>query len=1231
MIDALQSLWTTSPHAVAGGFGAFGTFLITLATWLFGKRAAKLKAAAAAPAGAAAAPAAAVPPAPTPLTSVWSAFLRSLPSAVRTAPVTLVLGERRAGKTALLTGARRGRLVGTSSTADTRVGLYFGDNQIVEEIGGDVLEDARAQTRADLDALFAQVAWQTPLVVVVLNPSLPSWQTAASLNELGQIVRARVDALGAARQRPVRVRVCLTHLDEAVGPGFGELVSALPPAGDATQGTDPYLPLRPASTSATDLSASLDGLSPYVTYGLRAPGFADVVRLLGAGGAGRGLLAKLAPFARSLFDAKTGVAPPVLDGIFLAALPAGKPAALSGDPFVVDQTARDDVASVVRGIDRKHAVRALGIAGVCAAVLALIYAGYYLAIVSAGRDVTAFTQAAAQFGPPVTPWPSLAVGQAEATAGESVTSVADAPWPLRSAFPRARQKIVAQTLQQIRDYYLLPVARTTDPETRVYAVALLYAATDDPIGQSIHGNEATWAARLGVPPQVVTDYVALSKTRWTEVPVLPPVADPGSGASLDGWYGYLSRLSAALGAPKLTPETLAPLVSDARNLGAYVRDVATTEKLVGLTSLLRSAGLPVDTWFGQVVSQGDAPQWVNGYRNDLAAVLTLVRQTSLGGVPDAKGKTLAQALDDLRGLVPPPPAPPASSALDGGTDGGGVADAGGAADAGAGTDGGAATDAGAPASPSVPAEYRFVLQGKQFTVSPARWSALVLASRAALYVRAFEDDTTRRSPFFTLAGPCTGAVGAAVVPSRGPTAVIPCLYTAAVFKSEVMPPLGAFDATLDLVALPSADRSVWTASITQAARDYGVAYHTAMSSYFGSYRLASPTAAALGADLTDMVSPTSFLTDFLKVVAQNADLGPQQGPYLGPIGDSVADFAPVVALMGPTPGKYPNLDKYYALLAPMLPLLGPALPAPAPAPGTPLDARLTPVGKLGLAMVTGGDASPYVAVQKWLDQQATPPGLRAPFVTPVTLAYQFGLASLAQTVQAAYTSEIAPTVQPLLARFPFTRTSDVDAASADVQAVFGPKGSFAQSFQKLVAPVCVDGGGGRWTAMSTPFGPVPLPAGALTTARRAGALATALWGDDGKPKALAFMVTPLPLPAVGAKRTVTLSSVRAGKTSVFGFNQTPTPQALPIEWGTVDSASVTLRTSATGGGDDRYQSTDVGPSEWSFYRLLNKGTTAGTVVSWSFPADTPGAPASAVSFGFPSDPWGPFSAPPSGS
>jgi type VI protein secretion system component VasK len=270
-------------------------------------------------------------------------------------------------------------------------------------------------------------------------------------------------------------------------------------------------------------------------------------------------------------------------------------------------------------------------------------------------------------------------------------------------------------------------------------------------------------------------------------------------------------------------------------------------------------------------------------------------------------------------------------------------------------------------------------------------------------------------------------------------------------------------------------------------------------------------------------------------------------------------------------------------------------------------------------------------VNRWLDQAAIPQPLRAPFLLPVQCAYRLGLTEVEGAVSRASEGEIVPTTEPFFYRFPFDRTSALDASGVDVQAVLGPKGSFLQTFDAVVRPVVDDLGQGRFAPKTAyPGRTVAVPTDLLDLARFAAQLRSALWTDDGQPRPLALSVQPLPLRSPSGPVTTTLSSLRAGKATVFGFNQTPSWHAVQVTWGAQDTASVALRANAAGSaGGESYHSIDAGPSDWAFLRLLAQAQTTNSVLgtvtaSWSLPVDASGAPPQLVSFSFQSDPWRPF-------
>jgi type VI protein secretion system component VasK len=277
--------------------------------------------------------------------------------------------------------------------------------------------------------------------------------------------------------------------------------------------------------------------------------------------------------------------------------------------------------------------------------------------------------------------------------------------------------------------------------------------------------------------------------------------------------------------------------------------------------------------------------------------------------------------------------------------------------------------------------------------------------------------------------------------------------------------------------------------------------------------------------------------------------------------------------------------------------------------------------------LNGGD-SPLTEVSAFLDAASIPTSMREPFLAPVDQTYRFGMADIEKAVKEGYEDDVRPEIDPLLGRFPFNTASSTDASAADVEASLGKKGSYWKAFDAIVVPVCDKSTDGVYTAKSAQGRTVQLPAGATKLAQWATKLGKVLWDKDGKAQPLYISAKPLPLPSMEPEETVTLSYLRSGSASVYGFNQTPAYQTLAAPWSPGEPSSVGLELTTTGGGEKQFASIDVENSDFAILRLLEKAKTTQTVVyTWEL---TPGGSASkpyAISFSLASNPFAPFRPP----
>lgn len=1133
------------------------------------------------------APAPAQPAAPQAMTRVWSSFVRGLPKSVRGAPVTLLVGPRRTGKSSTVVAVRQGRLTSTSATDDPRLALYFGDNQLVIELGADVWQDARAAAVRARRALVSALAWQTPVVTVVVDPTAAD-ATPEGLADVGRRLRALVDDLNARRSAPVELRVVLTHLD-VFAPGFSRLFTALEQANarEAQKSTGKApgveLPLTPAGAAAQELSQSMSKLAPYWTHGLTGSGFADVVAFAAA--SGPQVLERLSPLLDALIGVHSGVASAQVRGIYLAAMPVGAAPSLSGDPFAVTD---DDVTSTVT--ERRRVARTRWItAGVAAAAVVAALAWVYR---DQGVRISDAETAAANISSAGRSTGLAAALEAERTADTAVDRALSAPWPpLAAAYPQRKDALRTAFTSAVRDTFLLPRAREDDAARRALALGVIYAARGDSLASIVTALPRDAADRLGVPAVVTQDYLERSPSRWTVTPTLPTLTG-ARDTSLEAWSTFLSQLDAALRAATLTEDALVALQTSAADRRALVDQAGAQLAAAQIAGELRARALPVDTWLGAAVVSLEGATWVHDNASTLRPLLTMVQSGSLA-VPAQTAESLVDALATLDAMVQT-----------------------------------TSTSSSAPRPPV----FALGIEGRKFQFDSARWQALLESSRAARYLdeyMAAHGDETQMAPELVFARSCVGSVGGAAIRGRGPTGSIPCQYTREVLSQQIVPRLSALDRTLDRLDTSESERRRITAAATAATKEYAAAYGAALSSYYGSYQLTCSSADTLAAAVNDLLTPTSYLTQFLQTVAENASVGDVGDEYLAPVVDATADFASVVTLMTEDKGKYPLLAQYYAIILPTVPSLTVSPPGTRE-PGTALANRLSPLGRLALEFVADGETSPRRQARKWLDTQGVPPRLRAPFMAPLECAYKLGIREIEAAIATAYVDEILPATDPLLWRFPFDRRSPVDASGVDVQAALGPKGAFAQTFTLVVSPVVDALGQGRYQPKIGYAGkPVALPAGLLDLATYAAQLRGWLWGEDGRPRSIPLIIQPQPLRGPQSARASTLASLRAGKTTLFAFNQTPAWQPVAVSWGLGDSASVALRSANPKSGRDSYHSLDADPSDWAFYRLLTKASTVASVLGtvtavWRIPTGTQDSDPQSVSFVFQSDPWQPF-------
>ncbi|MDC3953874.1 hypothetical protein KEG38_08460 [Polyangium jinanense] len=1103
-------------------------------------------------------------PSPRSLGRTWDDFVRRLPESVQGAPIVVVLGERRAGKTSVIqTGlARSGSAsqVAPSDTSDARLSMFAGQHALVQEISGELLEDTRPEARSSLADLWKPVALRVPVVLFVIDARAPSF-TPAGLRRLGALGRDVVDRLTSLRRgRAPRVRVVLSHLDERLE-GFVPLARVAEDEGHATQ------TLKPAGRRAADLEVLLAPLDPCLSSAIKtlpAAQTAAVTKLLAGGGGS--VFAALEPFLDAFVGSATQVATPALDGIVVAGLPEGADAGMVGEPLGLDAQA---VQSDFNAHEQRRTLGALIVGASIAGLIGALYLWHWQDVKAVPAQVAGFTT--------LRPPRNVEIDRAEGKAAKALrAALRPRWWPLRFAYPNAKEEIDRPRterdgggereafLGKIREVYLLPAARASSLPVRLYAVALLRASEENDLGELALRDKETFARVLEVPESVVSDYVTFSYSPWRGA-----IEGLDQGIPRGDWEGFLGSLDDSLKKGAVPPGEIGALSESARRLSDALRGVDDAPSQKELESLLRTES-PEDA--DKLLGPGGShqiPDWAQQKSKELEGLLGEVDGSKVE-VPSAENRTLRQIVGDLEGMKCP---------------------------------------AGDTASKETyPIDKNHVYRAED-------WDRLVASSKSSAYVKAFVEDVRakQRSPFF---GPnqTFPAVGASDMPGRGPSRPLPGLYTVRAVNDELVPAFTKLDAALTGACVQQTERD----ELARLARDgmdqYATAYQNALFSYVQGFGFSSGSLASLRTDLQDMATPSSWFGQFWTTVAENAAVDPGSDPYLAILRNALRSFDPIVALQ-PEKGKPVNLDKYYAILTPLIASLE---DGPLQAAGAPLGDRLPLVGKLGLSLLDPDPKHPLPQVKAWLDAARIPGGdMRRPFLLPVNQVYEYALTNVEKAVEKIYKSEIRPLGEPLWVRFPFMPTAKVEAPPSEVDSVFGVKGTMRLAFQDGVAPAARRSDGGAWVAKRPlDYRAVVLPKEALEVGGWFDALSGLLWDEAGKPKAIALSVRPHALPKVERddRVAVTMSSLSAGETTVAGFNQAPAWKPLPVPWSTSTPAIVSAELTDLSSGGKTSRSQEGTGEAWQTLRLVCEAPTwRGSTVSWMLGAR--------VAFDLGSDPW----------
>jgi type VI secretion system protein ImpL len=1123
----------------------------------------------------------AAPPKPKPprvrlhLRRVWRDLLRRTPPAQRRAlglfqPFILV-GDAGAGKSALIERYIDWRgheaQFQPSHIDDPRLQIYRGVNALVQELSATVLDDTSPVARKALRRLWRPLQrGRDPKVVIALDATRLIRIAPEELTRRAQVVRGKLDLLAELLRRPVEVTLVVTKADQLAGYlDLAELLRTHDAALRVRSATpDGPLDLEGAFARFEAHLPSLLAGSPAAAY-LNALVFFEELPTL---------LRPLDVFVRTLQSADSIAPVPVVRTVAIESNEQG-PGAWS--PFATAITDAD-----LRRFHpmRKHAIAAGAVAGAAAIYMLSGYAAALGRIGEGSRRLDALLEAPGD-GEAQAAWLGALDDSRRSLARRLLPAFFDRDGTF--GYAELRRRFVTGVHERLLVPALTAAERKQQSTTRLYVLTLLHASNIDRLGRFIVAHAGEWGDALGLPPSLVRAWVEAKD---------PSLAPPGD------WRG-LTAQAAAVELALQTPE-LSRLVFELQ--GRLAQPYMTAAQLQGLKALVAPA-------------RRDAQALLR--RDNLAAALALLADETgidVAGTwrtsPAASGPAPA-AVAELTALVE-------HAELDDGDasplDLAGLA---------------ARLSPIAAAKPVTALPIVVALDGKTVTIDPAAWERLLQRSRATLAARAF---AARAEDGVAALFADAAAYSPVIVSARGAgcrfdgDGRIEGVFTAQAVTAHVAPALTELAQLLPKLPLSKEEKEQLTDHITEAVGAYADEYAERYRSLLTSVRCHARSLPELRLLAVQLPSPSSPLRAALREIARNTALTLPHGNALGAPLDAVAEEFAALRALAPATGQASQLDGWVAVLRALQLALDGRGPPPPPdkEPENGLRSKLSPLGRIALAIYRGDEDSPKVQVERWLTAANVDTDAWPPFAAPVEEAYELGRQELHKTLSESWGDLLQTHLQPLAETFPFKRDAQTPATPPLLEAALAPKQAFWSGFDAAVAPVLTAAREG-WRAREGRSSPL-LPGNLLPTANRLSALSSLLWDKDGKPKPLLVRVRPLPLqlthPEKGGAPLLMASYLSVGATTVYGFNQRPDWTTLKIEWWHPDTAAVGVALAANEAGKI-YRAVTQMDTPWSLWRLLLRATSSGgRIFTWQVPG--PDGRSMPVQFEMKDDPWTQF-------
>ncbi len=1109
------------------------------------------------------------------LRKIWKSFLKEIPGDLRRRMMVfdhfVVFGGWGVGKTLLIDNYTDwqgyAREFYPSYTTNPLLQIYLGSKVLVQEIPAALVSDTTAPVRKALLKLWTPIfRHKAPTVVVVLSGAGNGDEEnyIDYLTKEAQYIRGKINLLSGICQKPVKVRIAVTHLD--LMEGFSEFSEYL---------VKKSFPLKMHFSSNDDIAELSKGLEPFEKY------LTDALVTLPAD-----------KYLRTISFLRQS--PKIFEYLkFFAAKLTGQDP-LSVEPQIVDvcltsleekhvrftnpfsaQITREQLAKYDPYQWHRRTAMASGFIAV-----ALLMASFIYELNLLKERQLATSEVASSFSE----------GYENKVHELLLDNYFKKHYFLKFTpgfFKKNHHAVTRALIEAIRRQYFYPrldsyalatekkdmigslTRQMSDPAKRyveisegmrdkyMYVIGLMFATDKNELGKLIKSNIQHISESLAIPEMIIEDYVAYNQSEWPIAYEMPNVTITQRGNYLEqlermiSFHGkfYFMHIAQLYDQQLISESELDGLLHESDHFLMIIRQYDIHNFYIKLMELIkRETNLIIN-----MDEQG--PRQFGWQKDKIEQFLIFIKGSSLEPPQKPENLKFAGLAENINMMLN-------YNKLK--------------------------TDY----------KFKFSFGAEEFVFSAQQWNDTLNRSKICVFMRrAIAYYKTPNGTLFfpseydfedIVMNPTNDGgflfVGKARVDKR---------FTKNALERYVKPQVTDLPVLIKSLPVPDKDRNDFLSFLRREVDFYAQMYADSYRKFYLQFDIQINSAGALRFALNQMFEPSSSFMTFLQTIKENTQVDTGNNEYLMIIAGKMRDFDFIRKLLDEKNGVYPELDKYKILLDQMKTDLQQESPSPskknaAEDPFVLTKSGLTPLGKIAFAINRKDNDSYLALTTRWLESVGISRQWRDIFLAPIWTAYFLGMNDVDQEITKSWADMMEENINPLNNKFPFNPLAADEATLEDIKNATHPQGRFWQSYQKAIAPYC-SLEGGKWKSNPGPYGLPNMPPKMLMTLNNISSLSKLFWDKEGNARPLEYMVKSNPLPKMMPDEpTPVLSYVTVGASSFMSFNQQTNWAPLKIEWQNTCSASVGLELIPAKGAT-KYKSTiEVPSSNWCFYKLLKK-------------------------------------------